>query len=718
VGLAALVLALVGGVVGLCLAAIPAAANTGSAGSAAVAPADSPPPADFTIVKTASVGSFSAAGERITYRYRITNSGPTSVVDLSVYDSKLGVIRDCTGFGSLRPGGVRECTATYTTTSGDVRAGRISNEVTATGVRPPFFPVRATDSLVIPLMQRASIGLLKTASPDTFSAAGQTITYSYFVVNDGDATLNSVGLTDSQLGGIRCPSTMLAAGQFMTCTARYMTTSRDVTAGSISNTATVTGRTSGGTRVSDTDSETVRLIHIPQISIVKYADVDSYSQPGTLITYFYDVTNEGNVTLSPVSVTDSRGLRVSCPHGQLFPGQDMTCTATYVTSTADVNRGSISNTGTATGFAGGHRVTDDSSLTIDAVQSPGVTIDKTASVTSFSQPGTEITYFYTVVNEGNVTLKPVAVTDSRGLPVSCPHNSLAPGREMTCTATYVTSTADVDAGGITNTGTVYATTPGGGMVTDTSTLTIDAVQSPGISIDKTASIESYSQAGTPVTYFYVVTNEGNVTLNGVSVTDSRGLHLSCPLSSLAPGQEMECTAGYVTTVADVDQGSITNMATATGTGPGGAVNDTTELTIEAEQSPGISIDKTASVLSYQQAGTPITYYYEVTNDGNVTLNPVTVSDSRGLAVSCPLHALVPGQEMTCTAHYVTTWSDLGCSTTVKGGAGCKEITNTGTVTGKAPDGTELTDQSTLVIPETPCADPVSPIPPPGTAVTG
>jgi uncharacterized repeat protein (TIGR01451 family) len=676
------------------------------AGPAASAAADPP---HFTVVKTANVSSFSSAGTRITYRYQVTNSGFTPVSDLSIYDTRLGAITRCSGYGPIRPGGVRECTATYTTTGFDVLAGRVSNTVFATGVRPPFDHVRATDSLVIPFRRTASIGLVKTATPNTFSAAGQLITYRFGVVNDGDAFLTGVSVTDSRLGGIRCPLTSLAPGQFMTCTGFYPTTPGDVAAGLITNTATVTGRPSGGGRVSDTSSETVRLQHIPQISIVEYADVESYSQAGTLITYSFEVTNEGNVTLNPVRVTDTLGLRVSCPHSRLAPGQDMTCTASYVTTSADVDRGSITDTGTATGTTpGGGTVTDASTLTIDAVQAPGISISKTASVESFSEAGTEITYFYHVTNEGNVTLSPVQVTDSRGLTVGCPHSRLSPGQDMTCTAVYVTTAGDVDNGGVTNTGTVTGTTPGGGTVTDASTLTIDAVQAPGISISKTASVESYSQAGTPITYFYDVTNEGNVTLNGVSVTDSLGLPAGCPLTTLTAGQEMQCTGSYVTTVADVDRGSITNIATATGTGPGGPVSDTAELTIEAVPAPGISIDKTASVLSFQRPWMPITYYYEVTNDGNVTLSKVQVADSRGLAVSCPQYMLVPGQVMICTAHYVTSSWD------VKRGS----IVNTGTVTAWTPDWTELADQSTLVLPVTCHPEPVNPIPPPGPPVTG
>ena len=72
---------------------------------------------------------------------------------------------------------------------------------------------------------------------------------------------------------------------------------------------------------------------------------------GTPVTYSYKVTNTGNVTLNPVTVTDPMaGLSaISCPSTTLAPRASETCTATYTTTQADVDAGSITNTGTATG---------------------------------------------------------------------------------------------------------------------------------------------------------------------------------------------------------------------------------------------------------------------------------------------------------------------------------------------------------------------------------
>jgi uncharacterized repeat protein (TIGR01451 family) len=175
-----------------------------------------------------------------------------------------------------------------------------------------------------------------------------------------------------------------------------------------------------------------------------------------------------------------------------------------------------------------------------------------------------------------VTLAGVGVTDT-SLPglsaIDCPQPVLAPAAGETCTATYVTAQADVDAGAVTNTATAHGLPPGATtpVVSAPSTATVPAVQSPLVMVVKSASPSTFSAAGQTITYRFAVTNAGNVTLAGVGVTDTDlpGLSaIDCPRSTLAPGAGETCTATYVTTQADVKAGLVTNTATAHGLPPG------------------------------------------------------------------------------------------------------------------------------------------------------
>ncbi len=120
-----------------------------------------------------------------------------------------------------------------------------------------------------------------------------------------------------------------------------------------------------------------------------------------------------------------------------------------------------------------------------------------------------------------MTLTSVGVTDPMpGLStISCPNSTLAPGGSETCNASYTVTQANVDAGQVTNTGTAAGTAPSAGQVTAQSTLTITLSQGPAISLFKSASITSYSAPNTAITYTYMVTNTGNVTLHAISVAD-------------------------------------------------------------------------------------------------------------------------------------------------------------------------------------------------------
>jgi hypothetical protein len=65
--------------------------------------------------------------------------------------------------------------------------------------------------------------------------------------------------------------------------------------------------------------------------------------------------------------------------------------------------------------------------------------------------------------------------------------------------------------------------------------------------------------GDPVTWTYAVTNTGNVTLTGITVSDDQGVTVTCPQTTLDPGDSMTCTASGTATA-----GQYANTGTATG----------------------------------------------------------------------------------------------------------------------------------------------------------
>jgi uncharacterized repeat protein (TIGR01451 family) len=294
-----------------------------------------------------------------------------------------------------------------------------------------------------------------------------------------------------------------------------------------------------------------------------------------------------------------------------------------------------------------------SSVTIPAIQSPALTLVKSAQQSSYSAPGQTINYNYLVTNTGNVTLTNITVTDPHtGLTgLSCPDPTLAPGASETCTATYLTTQADLDAGSIINTATATGTPPSGPPVTSPpSSVTIPAIQSPALTLVKSAQQTSYSAPGQTINYNYLVTNTGNVTLTAITINDPHtGLTgLSCPDPTLAPAASETCTATYLTTQADLTAGSIVNTATATGTPPSGppVTSPPSSVTIPAQAitilkqvcgsdslslcGPGGSGPWVSSAVI--PSGNAAYWKVTVTNTGEIALTGVTISDP--LAPGC------------------------------------------------------------------------------------
>jgi hypothetical protein len=165
-----------------------------------------------------------------------------------------------------------------------------------------------------------------------------------------------------------------------------------------------------------------------------------------------------------------------------------------------------------------------------------------------------------------------------------------------------------------------------------------------MNVVKTATPTTYNAVGNVISYSYLITNTGGAALTGITLSDDRSTNESCPATTLAVGASMTCTATYTITQADLDAGSVTNIATADSaqTAP-----ITDQETVTAVVNPVLTLAKTALPTAYSAAGDTVSYTYVLTNNGNVTLNgPFTVADDK-TTVTCPATAtLAPGASLT------------------------------------------------------------------------
>ncbi|MBT6682291.1 MAG: DUF11 domain-containing protein, partial [Chloroflexi bacterium] len=199
-----------------------------------------------------------------------------------------------------------------------------------------------------------------------------------------------------------------------------------------------------------------------------------------------------------------------------------------------------------------------------------------------------------------------------------------------------------------------------------------------------------------ITYSFTVTNTGNVTLTGVTVSDPLVTVVGGPLASLAVGATDSTTfsGSYAITQADVDAGGVDNIAIASGEAPGGDVTDPTDDITDddthTEPVPQISSIDLVKLADRESAfeGDVITYSFTVTNTGNTTLTNVTVSDPLVTVSGGPLASLAPGtsDSTTFSATYVVTAADVAAGS----------FKNVATVSGETPGGdpTDPTDDVT------------------------
>ena len=678
---------------------------------------------ELTLTKDADLVTISAP-QTITYDFVIQNTGNTTLKDVQLADPDLTTGPTCdwdmssdpiTGPNELTPGETVPCTGTYEADQDDIDDGAdLVNLATATS----NFAPDATATATVTIQQTPGLVLTKSGTVDDGEDgvvdAGDTITYTFTVQNTGNITLFMVDIVEDVVGvtvtGGPIPSLAPGVTDTDTFTGEYTITQTDIDAGTFQNCATPTGIEevdsndvfTGTQGCTSNDLPQVPFIAIDKTGVLDDGD-DDVATPGDVITYAFTITNTGNVTLTGVALIDPVVTDAACdwstasqgsPEFELAPDETVECTGTYAITQIEIDMGFRDNTAIATGVPPiGGEVSAEDTVTVDIEQEPGLELTKTADPTSISSPGV-VSYTFSITNTGNVTLTTITLSDLlTDLTISGgPIAMLLPGDtdSTTFTATLNVSQVHIDAGDdIVNT----ATANSAQGASDNDSATVDIVQDPGLTILKEGvfndeSGDGFAQVGETISYFFVVTNTGNVTLTGITVNDSKVTVVGGPID-LAPGftNSVSFTAEHTITQEDIDAAFFENCATATGTPPGEEVEDVTSeesCTTAALPDPSMELIKTGTLDDqngdgFAQLGEPINYTFTVTNTGNVTLTDVTVSDTIGgvTITGGPIPSLAPGavDSTTFTGTYLPTQVDIDRG----------NFHNVAIVTGSSPD---------------------------------
>lgn len=516
-----------------------------------------------------SSGTYTTAGQVITYTFSIQNTGTTDITTpYTITDNVVGSI-NCSGATSpLPPGASTTCTGTYTITQANLDSGSITSTSSASANTYVSNNVITT----ITALQSPSMTIIKTPSTSAAGTVGQTVTYTYTLKNTGNVTLTSpFAVTDNKIASVSCSAigSSLAPNASGNCTGSYSITSADVTNGAVVNTANATAKFSTQTINAGPVSATV--VTRPVYLTITASPLIATGINQT-VTYTYYLKNTTSSSLSsPYTITDSKVTSINCSGATspLAPGATTSCTGTYLTTQADVDAGVVQTVVSATAKSGASIVTSNTvNTSVTVTRTPQITLSIVASPTMATTAGAIVSYTYTILNSGNTTLtSPFAITDDKVASTDCSGaaSPLAPGASTTCTGSYTITQTDIDVyGSVINRATATGNSSGLTVTSNQASAIVITYNAPRLSLQKTASPSTASMAGQSITYTYTLQNTGNTPLSApFTVTDDKTT-VSCTgaVSPIPVGGSTTCTSTYTITAQNVLDGSVTNNATA------------------------------------------------------------------------------------------------------------------------------------------------------------
>ena len=641
--------------------------------------------------------TYAATTDSVTFQFVVTNSGNVTLTDtVTITDLNLNpTTLSCPAVGpvDIAPGGTVTCTATWSPEQSDIDAGSFTNSATAatTFAGSPVVttvPATATATAIeTPAMEMAkSLSGLEDplGNPTTVFASGNVAEYEYTITNTGNTTLTGpITIDDNLIGTIACPAGDLApTDPPLVCSASYIITADDVALGSVTNIATATDN--DGTESPPAD-ETVPGASDPSVSMVKVADVATFSAVGDPIVYTYTVTNTspgamvGGILVRPalenaIVIRDDKITGdISClptADNRLSPDESTTCTATYNVTQDDLDAvqgdGSggltsafVTNNATAnTTYGATEIVSPAQTVTVNGAEAPALSVVK--GVTSGNDPasvGNPLEYTITTSNDGNQRLTGVTVIDPLIPTLACtidgtaatPPFTLEAGQDVVCIGTYNVTQDDIDAQVLTNTVDVEGTSPDGTVVMDDGSDTHPLITDSGAltvlkELTTGTPAAAFTDLNQELSFTVTITNDRLVTLENIRVTDSRVSGTCIIPGPLEPGEsDSSCIFIYQIQQEDLDAGELTNVASAVGTPvtPGAAdVSGSDDITVSGPAfEPDLTVDKTTDAVDFSTEGDEIDYTYVIANTGNVTItDQPTLTDDK-----------IPAPGLTCDA---------------------------------------------------------------------
>ena len=358
-------------------------------------------PLDPTLVvnKTHDKSQTYKAGDVITFT--ITAKNIYEEAKTITLEELEGVALDANVFENVAPGAEVTATATYTVTEQDIVNGTFTNNVTVTfsGVDDKFTGTDTVDELEDANPHMTITKTTVGAEEGHIYKLNDVINYKITATNDGNLTLTNVKVEDALTGNVgenAFTIDILAPGEAQTFDVRYVVTENDVLEGKVINNATGTATDPTDpdepkTAVTPGEKEDPIETPNPSLAVVKTSDKTGVVKLGETITYTITVTNNGNVTINDIEVTDELTGNTgdnAFTIDRLAVGETKQFTATYTVTEDDILEGIIVNRATATGKdPRNEEVTGEGEVRVDTEEKDDSKKDDSKKNDSDKKPG-------------------------------------------------------------------------------------------------------------------------------------------------------------------------------------------------------------------------------------------------------------------------------------------------------------------------------------------
>jgi len=639
--------------------------------------------AELTVSNVASPTPVQA-GNNITYTQVVTNTGSAATTTASFTEGTPANTTfvsitpppgwtcpspppvSCTNTTGVAAGSSAMFTVVYTVNSGTTSGTTISDTATVNAGNQAFGANSATATDLVATGTQADLVLSTVGTPASL-IAGNNITYTQTVTNNGPAAGSAVSFTEatptnttfqsvSAPAGWVCTSPAVGATGTVNCTDTSMAsgTAADiivvvnvaptVAAGSITATSSVTATNAVST---STTTTTTAVVDVCDLTVTNSGSPNPVAAAGTL-TYTQTVTNHGpsncstatfseatpaNTTFSSVGAVTTGGGTWTCPNTgpvactnpSVPPGSTVTITAVYTVATGLAAGTIITDTATAASATKDSNPADNS-VTVNIAVASATEADLSMANAASPNPvtaGNSITYTQTVKNLGPATAgsnTAASITVTETAPAGTTATGLTGPAGWTCTLATLKCTNNAT-----------TTLASGSSLTFTLTLLVGTGVASGTTITDTVSV-----ADTTPTDPNLANNSASSSVQVGDSADLQVTNVAAPVPgaagagvtytqvvtnagpSTATSVKLTDTLPANTTAVSLNgpAGWTCTLATETCTNPSfapGTATITFGVTVNAGTAAGTAINSTATVSS-------------ATTDPNMANNTATAID--------------------------------------------------------------------------------------------